>query len=73
MAKRKAFLLRMDPRILEALQHWADDELRSLNGQIEYVLRDVLRRSGRLKTTRTESTDDPAPGTPSDEGDQDES
>lgn len=69
MAKRKAFLLRMDPRILEALQHWADDELRSLNGQIEYVLRDVLRRSGRLETTRTESTDDRAPGTSSSEDD----
>ncbi len=49
MAKRKAFLLRMDPRILDALQRWADDELRSLNGQIEYLLRDAIRRSGRAR------------------------
>ena len=49
MAKRKAFLLRMDPRIYEALQRWADDDLRSLNGQIEYLLRSALRSAGRDK------------------------
>jgi hypothetical protein len=49
VAERKPFLLRIDPAVLEALQRWADDELRSLNGQIEYVLRDALRASGRLK------------------------
>ena len=49
MAERKAFLLRIDPKVLEALQRWADDDLRSLNGQIEFVLRRVLRDSGRLK------------------------
>ena len=48
MAERKAFLLRIDPAVLEALQAWADDELRSLNGQIEYLLREALRRAGRL-------------------------
>lgn len=48
MAKRKPFLLRMDPRLHAALQQWADDELRSLNGQIEYLLREALRREGRL-------------------------
>jgi len=47
MAERKAFPLRMDPAVFEALQRWADDELRSLNGQIEYLLRDALRRAGR--------------------------
>jgi hypothetical protein len=47
MAERKPFLLRMDPRVLEALQRWADDDLRSLNGQIEYLLRRVLQESGR--------------------------
>ena len=46
---RKAFLLRVDPKVLEALQRWADDDLRSLNGQIEFVLRKLLRDSGRLK------------------------
>ena len=48
MAERKAFLLRIDPAILDALQQWADDELRSLNGQIEFVLRRVLQSEGRL-------------------------
>ncbi|MGE5233445.1 MAG: hypothetical protein ACM3OB_04990 [Acidobacteriota bacterium] len=47
MADKKPFLLRLDPRTHEALQKWADDELRSLNGQIEYLLRDALRRAGR--------------------------
>ena len=49
MADRKAFLLRIDPAVLDALQAWADDELRSLNGQIEFVLRRVLQDEGRLK------------------------
>ena len=48
MAERKAFLLRIDPAILDSLQQWADDELRSLNGQIEFVLRRVLQSEGRL-------------------------
>jgi hypothetical protein len=48
VAERKAFLLRIDPAILDALQQWADDELRSLNGQIEFVLRRLLQSEGRL-------------------------
>ena len=48
MAERKAFLLRIDPTVLDALQRWADDDLRSLNGQIEFVLRAALREAGRL-------------------------
>ncbi len=48
MAQRKAFLLRIDPAVLQALQRWANDDLRSLNGQIEFVLRDALRRAGRF-------------------------
>jgi hypothetical protein len=47
VAERKAFLLRVDPRLLEALQRWADDDLRSLNGQIEYLLRQALAGAGR--------------------------
>ena len=47
MAKRKAFLLRLDPRVYEALQIWAKDELRSLNGQIEFLLRKDLKAAGR--------------------------
>jgi hypothetical protein len=49
VAERKAFLLRIDPAVLDALQAWADDELRSLNGQIEFVLRQVLQDEGRLR------------------------
>ncbi len=52
MAERKAFLLRVDPALFEALQAWANDELRSLNGQIEYLLREALREAGRLKKDR---------------------
>lgn len=48
MAARKSFLLRIDPAILEALQRWADADLRSLNGQIEFVLRRTLEQEGRL-------------------------
>ncbi|HQY63128.1 MAG: hypothetical protein IPF92_12250 [Myxococcales bacterium] len=47
MAERKAFLLRVDPAVLEALQRWANDDLRSLNGQIEFVLRGALAAAGR--------------------------
>jgi hypothetical protein len=47
MAERKSFLLRIDGDILEGMQRWADDELRSLNGQIEYELRKALAKSGR--------------------------
>ena len=47
MAERKAFLLRLDPAVHAALERWATDELRSLNGQIEFVLREGLRKAGR--------------------------
>ena len=49
MAEKKAFLLRIDAEVLDALQRWAADDLRSLNGQIEFLLRDDLRRASRLK------------------------
>jgi hypothetical protein len=47
--ERKAFLLRIDPKLLEAVQRWADDDLRSLNAQIEFLLRRTLQQAGRLK------------------------
>jgi hypothetical protein len=47
VSERKPFLLRLDPELHAALQRWADDELRSLNGQIEFLLRQALRQSGR--------------------------
>lgn len=48
MATRKSFALRIDAKTLEAVQRWAKDDLRSLNAQIEFVLRESLRKSGRL-------------------------
>ena len=56
MADRKSFLLRIDAGVLEAVQRWANDDLRSLNAQIEFVLRDALRRAGRAP--REPSTDE---------------
>jgi hypothetical protein len=56
MAQRKPFLLRLDPVTHEALQRWADADLRSLNAQIEFLLRRALREAGRL----------PEPGPPPD-------
>lgn len=53
MAK-KAFALRLDEAMLSALQRWADDEFRSINGQIEYLLHDALKRNARLPA-RTEA------------------
>jgi hypothetical protein len=49
VADRKAFLLRVDPAVLEAVQRWANDDLRSLNAQIEFVLRRALQEAGRLR------------------------
>jgi hypothetical protein len=48
MAKRKAILLRLDPKIHDAVRRWADAELRSVNAQLEFLLRDALARAGRL-------------------------
>ena len=55
MSKRKAFALRVDERILAATQSWANDDLRSLNAQIEFVLREALRKGGRLPKERENS------------------
>jgi len=49
MSSRKAFALRIDEKTLAAMHRWAEDDLRSLNAQIEFVLRDSLRRAGRLE------------------------
>ena len=70
MADRKSFLLRIDAGVLEAVQRWANDDLRSLNGQIEYLLRDALRRVGRAPHASPAGTPSgdlpPEPGTGSD-------
>jgi hypothetical protein len=52
VAERRPFLLRIDPTVLDALQKWAADDLRSVNAQIEYVLRDALARAGREPKAR---------------------
>ncbi|MCB9249969.1 MAG: Arc family DNA binding domain-containing protein [Ignavibacteriales bacterium] len=57
MAQKKAVILRIDPKLWKDLNIWAQDELRSLNGQVEYVLREaVIKRKGKLKPTSDGST-----------------
>jgi hypothetical protein len=60
-AEKKAYPLRIGSDVIEAMQRWSEDELRSLNAQIEYVLRDALRKSGRLKQKPTRPVTDEAP------------
>lgn len=57
MSKRKAYPLRINEDLLAAMQRWADDELRSLNAQIEFVLRDTLVRAGRVKLVQKVTTE----------------
>jgi hypothetical protein len=56
VAERKPFLLRIDPAVLEALQRWANDDLRSLNGQIEFLLRRALSEAKRAPKKKREET-----------------
>lgn len=56
MGERKSLLLRLDPAVHVALRRWADDELRSLNAQIEFVLRRALAEAGRLKKEKDDRT-----------------
>ena len=60
MSEKKAYPLRISAPVLEAVQRWADDELRSVNAQIEYLLREALRKTGRIK----------APGSPPENDDE---
>ena len=52
MAEKKKFLLRIDENIHAALEKWAADELRSINAQIEFLLKDAVNKAGRLKTNQ---------------------
>ena len=54
-AEKKAYPLRISGDVLDAVQRWAEDELRSANAQIEYVLREALRKAGRLKAPEPNS------------------
>ena len=58
MAKRDTFLLRVDPRILDSIRAWSADEMRSVNSQIEFLLRESLRIAGRLPNASAEATFD---------------
>ena len=61
MAKKtenKSFVLRVDAATMDALERWAEDEFRSINGQLQWIIADALRRSGRLKKPKVEKTDD---------------
>ena len=55
---KKAYPLRISADVLDAVQRWADDELRSVNAQIEYLLRDALRKAGRVRATDTLPVDE---------------
>jgi hypothetical protein len=72
MAERKSFLLRIDAAVLEAAQRGANDDLRSVNAQIEFVLREALKRAGRSPSPPGEPEAaasppvSPTPGTPAD-------
>ena len=63
MTAKKNFPLRINADVMAALQRWADDELRSANGQIEYVLRDALVKSGRVKLVQKVVTEVEETGT----------
>jgi hypothetical protein len=58
MTEKKAYPLRINAAVLDAMQRWSDDELRSLNAQIEYVLREALRKAGRLGPTPPKREDE---------------
>jgi hypothetical protein len=64
VAERKAFLLRVDPELHEALQRWANDDLRSVNAQVEFLLRRALQTAGRLKSAPETPTGHREPGGP---------
>ncbi len=57
MSQRKAFLLRVSPELYQALERWAAEELRSVNGQIEYLLTQAVRRAGRARADGAPPTD----------------
>jgi hypothetical protein len=69
MADRKSFLLRVDREVLDAVQRWANDDLRSLNGQIEFLLRRALREAGRTPKAGPHVSTHPDDALPASSGD----
>lgn len=68
MAERKSFLMRIDPALWRELERWAADDLRSVNGQVEYILREALRRRG-VRVGGAEGSDAAAPDAAAPHGD----
>lgn len=58
MAKKKSFLLRIDPKLYEVIHRWAEDEFRSVNAHIEYLLQEQAKRAGRLPDNNREESQD---------------
>ncbi|PKP37178.1 MAG: Arc family DNA binding domain-containing protein [Bacteroidetes bacterium HGW-Bacteroidetes-15] len=58
MSKKKSFVLRIDPDKLEALERWSADEFRSINGQIEWIIDQALKKAGRAKTSKNKTVED---------------
>ena len=56
-AENKSFVLRVDAETMEALERWADDEFRSINGQLQWIIAAALRHSGRLKTSKKKAAE----------------
>jgi len=59
MAEKKRFLLRVDPDVYRALEKWAADDLRSVNAQIEFLLKEALTRAGRVRGERRDDPEEP--------------
>ncbi len=57
MAKKKAFALRLDPKVLQQVEKWAADEFRSTNGQLEWIIVNALKKEGRFKRSDGQNTD----------------
>ncbi len=58
MGKKKSFVLRVQPEVYDALERWASDEFRSVNGQIEYLLQQALKSSGRFSVKKVENKEE---------------
>jgi hypothetical protein len=58
MGKKKSFVLRVQPEVYDALERWASDEFRSVNGQIEYLLQQSLKSAGRFSVKKTENKEE---------------
>jgi hypothetical protein len=57
MSQKKRFLLRLDPKLYDALERWSADDLRSVNAQIEYLLMESVRKAGRWKSLSSQQSD----------------